>query len=361
MNQTKCIFILGMHRSGTSAFAGMIKLLGAELGSDLMQPWADNPKGFFENNKIWQFNQAILEQCEATWEAPFFYGVDWHEKKGLKRFKPQIKALILEELVQSGGNLLAIKDPRLCILYPLWHEVMEELGITSVCVLPFRHPTEVARSLQKRNGFCLERGYQLWLNHIFTAELASRKTPRVFFRFDDLFINPGDIVQSISRNLDVSFPRSFESASMDIYAFLDLTLKHHQSCSLEKTSMHRLIGKLFESLCLVAKLGRSQEQSACFDRLRNQYESLFQFFLNADIELIVNAPARIANAQKQLEECTFFLHEREAILADLEASNNILNSQCRSLRQEIQAMRETVSWKAAERMRKLFKWRRGGR
>lgn len=360
MNRITCIFVLGMHRSGTSAFAGMLKLLGAELGADLMQPWADNPKGFFENNKIWQFNQEMLEQCGATWEDPFLYGIDWHEKHGLKRFKPQIKALIEGELVQSGGKLLAIKDPRLCILYPLWREVMEEIGIASVCVLPFRHPIEVAQSLRERNGFCIERGYQLWLNYVFTAELASRKFPRVFIRFDDLFESPEKIVQSISRNLGVSFPQSFESVSNDIYAFLDLTLKHHRACFLGKNRMERLIDELFESLCLVAKAGWNEENGARFDRLRNDYEDFFQFFLNVDIKTIVDAPGQLANVQKKLEECTELLQNREAALQELEASNSMLNSQCSSLRQELQIMRETISWKVAEKMRKVFKWRCGG-
>ena len=46
MKQT-CILILGMHRSGTSAIAGTLNNLDVYLGSNLMDPGKENPKGFF--------------------------------------------------------------------------------------------------------------------------------------------------------------------------------------------------------------------------------------------------------------------------------------------------------------------------
>ena len=119
----KCIFIVGMHRSGTSALTGTLNLMGVELGRELMQPWADNPKGFFENNKIWKYNQKILENFGSSWDNPFLYGEDWTLKRDLSPFRPYIENLIQEEF--STAPLFAIKDPRMCILFPLWQNVLE--------------------------------------------------------------------------------------------------------------------------------------------------------------------------------------------------------------------------------------------
>ncbi len=48
----KCIVVLGMHRSGTSAMTGLLSKLGASPGSDLLPANPSNPKGFFENKKL---------------------------------------------------------------------------------------------------------------------------------------------------------------------------------------------------------------------------------------------------------------------------------------------------------------------
>ena len=42
-----------MHRSGTSAMAGCLHVLGIPIGKDLMQANAANPKGYFENMIKW--------------------------------------------------------------------------------------------------------------------------------------------------------------------------------------------------------------------------------------------------------------------------------------------------------------------
>ena len=50
----KAVIVLGMHRSGTSALARVVNLLGVSLGrtDDMMQPNEINPKGFWENQSL---------------------------------------------------------------------------------------------------------------------------------------------------------------------------------------------------------------------------------------------------------------------------------------------------------------------
>ncbi|MBV5267025.1 MAG: hypothetical protein JZU67_00575, partial [Burkholderiaceae bacterium] len=44
------IFVLGMHRSGTSAITRGLQVLGVSLGENLLPPvLLDNPKGYFED------------------------------------------------------------------------------------------------------------------------------------------------------------------------------------------------------------------------------------------------------------------------------------------------------------------------
>ena len=46
------VVVLGMHRSGTSALTKALELFGIDLGTDLLPPQDDNPKGFFEDRGL---------------------------------------------------------------------------------------------------------------------------------------------------------------------------------------------------------------------------------------------------------------------------------------------------------------------
>ena len=67
-----------------------------------------------------------------------------------------------------------MKDPRLCLLLPLWLPLLE----VPVCVHVVRHPLATARSLEKRDGFPLHFGMTLWEQYIACALLASSDLPR---------------------------------------------------------------------------------------------------------------------------------------------------------------------------------------
>jgi hypothetical protein len=62
------ILLLGMHRSGTSALAGMLHSGGIKLGDDFIQPLPENPKGFFEDLKIQNINKQILAAIGRKWD-----------------------------------------------------------------------------------------------------------------------------------------------------------------------------------------------------------------------------------------------------------------------------------------------------
>ena len=56
MKDTKLFVILGMHRSGTSVVSRGLKVLGVDLGNRLIVPDKFNPKGYWEDLDINQFN-----------------------------------------------------------------------------------------------------------------------------------------------------------------------------------------------------------------------------------------------------------------------------------------------------------------
>ena len=56
-----CIIVCGMHRTGTSAVARVISLLGADLPKDLLPPNAENIRGYWEPRAVVRVHHELLE------------------------------------------------------------------------------------------------------------------------------------------------------------------------------------------------------------------------------------------------------------------------------------------------------------
>src|SRR5215218_4112214 len=58
------VCVLGMHRSGTSLVAGILRQLGVDLGPDdeLLPPDPNNRSGYFELAELVHINDEILAQ-----------------------------------------------------------------------------------------------------------------------------------------------------------------------------------------------------------------------------------------------------------------------------------------------------------
>src|ERR1043166_4943047 len=68
----KAILILGMHRSGTSAGAGVAHALGAAGPRSLMAPDEFNPRGYFESSVLSVAFDEMLASLGSSWH-------DWRE------------------------------------------------------------------------------------------------------------------------------------------------------------------------------------------------------------------------------------------------------------------------------------------
>ncbi len=73
----------------------------------------------------------------------------------------------------ADSDLFVVKDPRLSRLLPLWFDVLDELGIEAVVVIPFRNPLEVAASLKARDRMSLATSLILYAYSYLDTELVS--------------------------------------------------------------------------------------------------------------------------------------------------------------------------------------------
>ncbi|QTA84465.1 hypothetical protein [Desulfonema magnum] len=224
--KTKCIIVLGMHRSGTSAFTGVLSMLGVHLGSGFLKPTKENPKGYFENKHIVDINEGILRRLGTSWDDFLPLDENWWTDDSLRPFRNEIKKVVENELLVS--EISGIKDPRLCRLIPFWIRVISELNIMPHFVITLRNPMEVAHSLKKRDGFSTEKSLLLWMTHMINAEYYTRGFPRIFCPFDRLISDSEEIVRHISSNLNLTFPKTYQDVEAHIRQFIDSSLKHHK-------------------------------------------------------------------------------------------------------------------------------------
>lgn len=281
--------ILGMHRSGTSALARVLNLMGLYFGGENVSTGrsSENVKGFWERRDVRDLNDAILAGAGCDWDA--VSGLDLEALPGESR-AGYISAAADIVLNLDAHRPWFIKEPRLCVLLPIWHQVLE----TPFAIHIHRNPLAVARSLHRRNGIPIPAGLALWEYYNLRALEATDGIPRHFLGYEDLLRKPDSVLQSLHdflvRDGDYALRRP---PRRELSTFLDPGL-HHQRASeseLAKCAEPSQL-ELYEFLKGVTAGGPPRETSPdCLATLR-KYEG--------DLDL----PGRARHAEHHREQRT---------------------------------------------------------
>lgn len=227
--EAKAICVLGMHRSGTSTVTRGLNLLGAYLGeeNDLMKPLPENPEGFWERYDIYYLQNRILATMKRDWDATAPLPEGWHRSAEISPLKEELVALVKEKF--CGKQLWAWKDPRTCLLLPLWKDVLAELGIELKILFVVRNPIDVARSLEKRNGFTLAKGLGIWFNHTITALKEAEGLDTVFLSYDSFLDSWETDLKRCAAGLALKWPVDEISLQTEMVTFMRRDLRHSVS------------------------------------------------------------------------------------------------------------------------------------
>jgi glycosyltransferase involved in cell wall biosynthesis len=219
------IIVLGMHRAGTSAITRLINLMGAYLAPEeqFLPATPDNPKGYWERIDVLQLHEFLLEKLNADWHLTSAIDLERIDPDVLATFNQRARK-ILQGL--EGHRPWVMKDPRLCLLLPLWLPLLE----APICVHVVRHPLATARLLEKRDGFPLHFGLALWEQHAVCALLASSGLPRFAICYEHLIAQPLETVKSLYDSLQRCGATGLRlPAEREILAFLENDLQHHRA------------------------------------------------------------------------------------------------------------------------------------
>jgi hypothetical protein len=153
IKQPSFFLIVGMHRIGTSSLTGSLERCGIFLGN-VQRRNKHNKKGNFELKAIYEIHDQILNLNNSSWHQPPQKNII------LQTYHEQKLEVFIEELKKK--NPTGLKDPRTLLLLDEWKRVLNK---DFQLIGSFRHPMAVAQSLEKRNGFSIEKGLQLWDNY----------------------------------------------------------------------------------------------------------------------------------------------------------------------------------------------------
>lgn len=231
MSQRTALFVLGMHRSGTSALTRVLNLSGATLPLDLYPAGIGNERGHWEPAGAVELNDAILAAAGTSVNGLAGPDDDWFRTPTAMGFLRQITKLYQAQYGEA--SLSVIKDPRLSLVLPLWRVALESLGVQCKVVMAVRNPVEVAQSMTRRQALAgqlepwpMDRGGLLWLGYSLAAERHSRGLPRSICHYDDLLSDWRKVLAQIETDLDLKWPIVADKAAAEIDDFLCVSQRH---------------------------------------------------------------------------------------------------------------------------------------
>jgi len=221
------LVVLGMHRSGTSALAGMLGLAGAQLPSTLMSANSSNPRGFFESDRLFELHEELLAELRTHWRDISPLPSGFASSPEGSRWTRRLAKAVDEEF--GDAPLLVLKDPRICRLVPLWERVLSRKRIRPAYILAVRNPLDVAASLRAEHDIDESTGLLLWLDHVLRAERDTRGRPRVVITYERLLQDWRRSLARIQDRLKLPLTGLSRGAEAEIDAFLSRDLRRQQA------------------------------------------------------------------------------------------------------------------------------------
>jgi hypothetical protein len=273
----QALLVLGMHRSGTSAFTGLLIQLGAQGPRTLMQPDEHNPLGFWESDAFCAFHERLLHAAGTAWDGWTRFTPNDLGTETAAQFADGFRALLQREF--GDAPLFVVKDPRICRFVPFWLRNLAEADITPAAIITVRSPLEVAQSLAARNGFLLEQSLLLWLRHMLDAEFETRTINRSVVRYRDLLEDWRTVTDKISTDINVAWPSESAATDMEIADFLKPELCHH-AIGLEALDVSPPLSRWVRQTCeafellLEPQAPRIHDAFDALDNIRREFDGV---------------------------------------------------------------------------------------
>lgn len=342
--EKKLTLVLGMHRSGTSAAARLLNLLGGDLGRNLLPPKPDNPQGFWENARIVQAHDDFLWDINRVWNNPVARRHGMFDGKAADRLVDKLVEILRDDF---SGDEIVVKDPRLCRLLPAWRRVADQLGWPFQILLVSRDPRAVCASLQARDGMDRDAAGLLWARYSLEMEADSRGLPRAFVDYEGLL---NDWRQEWNRvSVDLEFRPVTSEVAAAVDQFVNRGMQHHRGDAMavpDSALWQRVLMPLYEAMAGTSGPGDSPAFDTLAERLNEIDEPYRQVLFDWDAQLL--------DQRARLDALTAEAYANRRVRADFERTRDALAveiSEKQKLMQELEAVYASTSWRASAPLR----------
>jgi hypothetical protein len=323
--QRRAVLVLGMHRSGTSALAGVINALGVAVPKKTLMGGDNwNQRGFFESYAVAGGLNELLASVGSHWHDWRRFDPEWIHSKAAEDYRRKIKAIFMDEF--DDEPFIVVKDPRICRFVPFIESILADLNFAPVAVLPLRHPLEVAYSLRRRDQLALSKSILLWLRYVLDAEFYSRHMPRCLLRYEDLLTDWRHCVNRMAEETGIVWPNHAERSGTKIEQFLTSDLRHERGDDIGgHTDLMPLARDTYEILSKIAAGGENGDSLGQLDAIREKFNDGCQTFgaavaegTAADARLIVEYDALTISRNSLIAERDSLAATRDSVLIQQE-------------------------------------------
>ena len=296
----RLLLVVGLGRSGTSAFTSILGRLGFHVPQPEVGPDETNPRGFGEPRWVVDFHARLMRERRVTvfdarpaaWEATADTATD-------ESAFEELRSWLAVQFV--GADNVVVKDPRIGWFLPLWLRCGGDLGVETSFTTMLRHPIEVVASARSSYGTWQSDASRAaaWLNITLHAERATRGARRAFVRYEDVLADWSHEVSRVASLLDLPWlVDTAASRHPEVDAFVDPSLRR-ASAGWDEVAIPPSLRALLETAwprvsALASSHGDDEAARVLLDETRAAYVELY-----SDAEAIAQSSVTAAKRRRE--------------------------------------------------------------
>ena len=194
---SKCLIIVGMHRSGTSFTASLLQNAGLDVGEKFIEKNNGNPKGYFENEEFCNFHIKVLQENKLDQN-----GWDLKTIPFQKKYEQETRELVTKIESSNWGW----KDPRTTLFLNFWKQLLPDACFLFV----FRPPWEVVDSIYRRGDEVFnsspEKAIEIWTfyNQVALTFYENNRDKSALYHLEDIINEPAEIIAKLNYRFDLN-------------------------------------------------------------------------------------------------------------------------------------------------------------
>ena len=163
----KAFFVIGMHRSGTSAVAAALRFVRSLPGAEAAPLAGDAAEGGFDPAAaVMRLNDRLLHLAGGSWDhIPLW--LQWEDFSSVDFAAwcagsfGAVAERVWDEAFAASEDDVVCHDPRLALTLPLWLQVASSKGFLPQVLLVHRAPLAIMASLSRHHGLAFPRAADL--------------------------------------------------------------------------------------------------------------------------------------------------------------------------------------------------------